>query len=367
MGKIVICGATGSIGQQTADVAKKLGIEIVGVTYNAQHDKAKAIVRQLKVPYWFCHSDAAKGNVASFDELLKKARPRMVVNAISGYAGLNVSSIALNHRIDLGLANKESMVIAGHWLNKIAARNKTRIYPIDSEHSSFWQLTKNLSRKEIAQYIITASGGPFWGFGKDRLKTVTRQQALSHPTWKMGPKITVDSATLANKAFEMIELFHLFGSRNVVPVRHKQSLVHAIVQLKDNSYLFGASHPDMRLPIQLCLQRYRPSSASIVKPLGFQNMALSFEPISESDYPLIKIARDVIANPATTRGAVFNVANDFAVDLFLNKQIPFHQIVGIVANFYRSYPHKKVSGLVAINLLIRPLLDKLKASWKNYV
>lgn len=365
--KIVICGATGNIGQQTIDVAKKFNHEIVGITFNSQHEKAKEIIKQLKIPYYLCHSDSNKGNVESFDELLKLTNPKMVINAISGYFGLNISSITLKHKIDLGLANKESMVMVGHWLNQIAKKNKVLIYPIDSEHSSFYKVLKHLNKNSIKNLIITASGGPFWGYSKSQLKSIELKQALNHPTWKMGPKISIDSATLANKAFEIIELFHLFKNKNIIPIRHKQSIVHAIVQLSDNSYIFNSSIPDMKLSIQWCLEQYKFSTNSIIKPLNLNNLNLSFETINENEYQLIKIAKDVINYPNTTRGVVFNVVNDFAVDLFLNKQIAFYQIVPLIINFYNMYPHKKITGLVSINFLIPNLIEKLKSNWKDFL
>ncbi|WP_033159651.1 hypothetical protein [Mycoplasmoides alvi] len=365
--KIIICGVTGNIGQQTLDVAKKFNHEIVGITFNSQHNKAKQIIDQLKIPYYFCHNDSTKSNVKDLHDLILNTKPQMVVNAISGYHGLNVSSLVLNHKIDLGLANKESMVIAGHWLKQIANKNKVTIYPIDSEHSTFKQLLNLINKNAVKNYLITASGGPFWGFSENKLKLVTLNQTLNHPTWKMGAKISIDSATLANKAFEIIEAFYFFNSKNIIPIRHKQSIIHAALQLKNNSYIFGGSIPDMRLAIQMCLDKYKNSNDSLVKPLNLINLDLSFEAIDENNYPLLKIAKDVIDKPASTRGAVFNVVNDFAVNLFMQKQINFFEITKFITNFYYRYKHKKISGIVSVYELINSLLNQLNLTWKDYL
>lgn len=365
--KIIIFGATGNIGQQTLDVAKRFNHEVIGITFNKQHDKAEQIIKQLRIPYYFCHSDETKGNTKSLDEFLKKTKPQMAINAITGYLGLNVSSLILSQKINLGLANKESMVMAGYWLKRIAKKNKVTIYPIDSEHSTFFQLLKKVNKNLVKNYYITASGGPFWNYSKSQLKLVTLNQTLNHPTWKMGLKISIDSATLANKAFEIIEAFYFYGSKNIIPIRHKQSIVHAAIQLKDNSYLFGLSSPDMRLPIQMCLDKYKGHADSLIKPINLDNLTLCFESINENDYPLLKIAKDVISKPTTTRGPIFNIVNDFAVNLFVNKKINFYQIVPFINNFYYSYKHKKISGLISIYSLIDNVLKVLNSTWKDYL
>lgn len=180
--KIVICGATGSVGQQVLDVARRFNYEVVGISFNSQVEKAKQIVKQLNIPYYFCHEDNTKGNIKFLDELFKKTQPHMVMNCVVGYQGLDVSSMVLNHKIDLGLANKESLVIAGHWLKQSAKKNRVNIYPIDSEHAALRELVKNFKKNAIKNLIITASGGPFWNYSKKQLKTVTYKQAVAHPT-----------------------------------------------------------------------------------------------------------------------------------------------------------------------------------------
>lgn len=364
--RILICGATGSIGKQTVSISQTLDCQIVGITYNTQHETAKQIIKQLKIPYYFCHSDPNKGNVKNFIELIKLTKPQMIINAVVGIAGLSISWQTLKAKIDLGLANKESLVVAGHWLKALAKHNKVNIYPIDSEHSGLFELVKNLKKNSIKNLIITASGGPFWGFSNSQLKNVTVKQALAHPTWKMGNKISIDSATMVNKAFEMIEAYHLFNTKNIIAIRNKQSLIHAGVQLTDNSVLLHASTADMRLPIALCLKKFK-SNDSIIKPLDFSNLTINLESIKESDYPVLKIARNVMNKPQTTCGLVFNIANEFAINLFLQQKIRFDQIATLIVNFYNNYHHQKIKEIVTIFGLINKIQLLLQNSWKDYL
>lgn len=365
--KIVICGVTGVIGQQVLDVAKRFKHEIVGISFNNQVEKANQIIKQLNIPYYFCHSNPNLGNVKFLDELFLLAKPHMVINAVTGYSGLNVSSMALNHKIDLGLANKESMVIAGYWLKQIAIKNKVQIYPIDSEHSALYTMLKNIKKNAIDNLYITASGGPFWDVNKKDLKNVTYKQAINHPKWKMGPKISIDCATLSNKAFELIEAFHFFNTKNIIPIRHKESIIHAGVKFKDNSYIFLASVPDMRLSIASCLNRYSYNIQPIIKPINFSNLLLNFENIKEEEYPIFKISKDIINKPKTTRGVVFNVVNDYAVKLFIDKKITFDQITHLIINFYKKYSHRQLNGMIAIYSLIDELNKILSNTWKEYL
>lgn len=364
--RILICGTTGSIGKQTVSISQTLNCQIVGITYNTQHEAAKQIIKQLKIPYYFCHSDPAKGNVKSFVELIKLTKPQMVINAVVGIAGLSISWQTLKAKIDLGLANKESLVVAGHWLKSLAKQNKVSIYPIDSEHAGLFELIKNLKKNSIKNLIITASGGPFWGFSSNQLKKVTVKQALAHPTWKMGNKISIDSATMVNKAFEMIEAYHLFNTKKIIAIRNKQSLIHAGVQLIDNSVLLHASTADMRLPIALCLKKFK-SNHSIIKPIDFNNITINLESIKDSDYPILKIAKDVINKPQTTCGLVFNIVNEFAISLFLQQKIRFDQITTLIINFYNSYNHQKIKEIVTLFGLINKIQMFLQNSWKDYL
>ncbi|WP_027119877.1 NAD-dependent epimerase/dehydratase family protein [[Mycoplasma] testudinis] len=364
--KIVICGATGNIGQQAIDVSQRLGHQIVGITFNKQVNEGKKIVKQLKIPYFLCHSDLAQGNTKEFNELLTKAKPNLVVNAVVGTAGLSLSIQTIKARIDLGLANKESLVVGGWWLMQLAQKQNVKIYPIDSEHAALYELLMNQKNSQIKQLMVTASGGPFWDWSKTKLKNVTVKQATDHPTWSMGAKISIDSATMVNKAFELIEAFHLFKIKDVVAYRHKQSIIHAGVQLKSNVWLFHAAFPDMRLPIGLCLERYKTAKA-IIKPLELKDLTFSFETIKISDYPVIKIAYDIIAKPKTSRGVVFNVVNDFASELFQKGLIRFDQIIDLINNFYWKYNHKKIETIVGVLALINKLQINLQTNWKEYL
>jgi 1-deoxy-D-xylulose-5-phosphate reductoisomerase len=198
--RILIYGATGNIGQQVVNYLKHTKHKIVGISYCDNFKLAQSI----KAKFYF--SPHKKSNVSSYEELIIKSKPDLIINAIVGFAGLEITLLSIKHKIDLALANKESMVVAGRFITKLAKKNKVNIYPIDSEHTSLMHIIKN-SRGKPRMFYITASGGPFYNVKHSRLDKITYKQAIKHPTWKMGGKISIDSATLMNKCFEIIECF----------------------------------------------------------------------------------------------------------------------------------------------------------------
>lgn len=198
--KILICGATGNIGQQVIKYIKKTNHQIIGISYFHNFKLAETI----KSKYFY--SPINHSNVNSYEELIVKSRPDIIVNAIIGFAGLKITLLSIKHKIDLALANKESLVVAGQFVMRLAKKNGVNIYPIDSEHASLMQIIKYKGNK-FKQLYITASGGLFYNTPKNQMKNISYQQAINHPTWKMGAKISIDSSTLMNKCFEIIECY----------------------------------------------------------------------------------------------------------------------------------------------------------------
>jgi len=264
--------------------------------------------------------------------LVRQVEADLVVNAIVGFAGLESTIAAIECGRPLALANKESLVCAGSLVESLVKKYKTDLLPVDSEHSALFQLIAAAGTRALDSVVITGSGGPFRGWTRTRLADVTAEQALDHPTWSMGPKITIDSATLMNKGLEIIEAHHLFGLayERIGVIIHPQSIVHALVRMVDGALLAHMGMPDMRVPIAYALNH--PERASVDTPyLSLEEVAsLAFERPDESTFPAIGLARE-----AGRRGdrstCALNAANEIAVHAFLSGSMPFLKIADVVA------------------------------------
>jgi 1-deoxy-D-xylulose-5-phosphate reductoisomerase len=263
---------------------------------------------------------------------LKKTRPEVAINSVLGEAGLRPTLWSLEAGCRLGLANKESIVIAGDLVMRKAREVNATLIPVDSEHSAIFQCLSSGRSNEVSKLLLTASGGPFFGYTKDRLALVTRREALAHPTWKMGAKITVDSASLMNKGFEVIEAVRLFGvaPEQVEVVVHRQSIIHSAVEYIDRAVVAQMGVPDMRLCVQYAMT-YPCRVAGPVAPLDlFQIGTLTFEKPDMEAFPLLSLAyRSVKVGGAMT--AALNAANEVAVAAFLEDRIRFADLFEIVA------------------------------------
>ena len=346
MKKIGILGSTGSIGVQCLDLIKDYPdkFEIEFLVANSNIEK---LVEQAKIfnPSYICLSDKTKYkslknmlpniNILMGDDgihdLCKNNNIDIILNSVSGYKGLSFSYEILNSGIDLALANKESIVQAGNILTNIAKEKGVNIFPVDSEHSAIWQCLIGENTDQIKRIILTGSGGPFRELPFHEFKNISKKQALNHPNWKMGKKITIDSATLMNKGFEVIEAFWLFGIdyKKIDVVIHPQSIIHSMVEYIDGSIKAQLSEPTMRTPIQLALSF--PDRLE-VKQKNFdfmKNNKFTFEDVDYQKFPCLKLAYEsgVKGGTCTT---VLNVANDLAVDMFLNNKIKFVEINSII-------------------------------------
>ncbi len=340
---IVILGSTGSIGVSTLDVVQNLSpqFQVTGLAacsnWEKLADQAQATgCRKLvtsnresaeKLRRSGIRAEIGDGESA-LCELVAREDVDVVVCAITGAASLMPVLTAIRAGKKVALASKEALVMAGELVMCEARRHGATILPIDSEHSAILQCLQGIRRDEIERFILTASGGPFRGCRADELENASPARALAHPTWNMGAKITIDSATLMNKALELIEAKWLFDANadNIDVVVHPQSIIHSMIELRDAGILAQMGVPDMRLPIQFALTYPHHEKLPILQRLDLTRCGtLTFEPPDEKTFPALRLARAAVANGGTMP-AVLNAANEKAVELFLQEQIGFLDI-----------------------------------------
>ncbi len=310
MKRVALVGATGSIGRQAVEIVDAHPeLELVAAASGSTPVDGLAPLTQVG---------------GDPTELLERAEPDVVLNAVVGFAGLPVTLWALERGIDLALANKESLVAAGELALAARERGGGRLLPVDSEHSAAFQCLEGRSPEQVDSLVLTASGGPFRGRARDELEDVTPDEALAHPTWSMGPKITVDSATLANKGLELIEARFLFGLRyeRIEVVIHPTSIVHALVRLRDGATLAHLGYPDMRVPISYALT-YPERAATPIPPLDLAaGLTLEFHAPDLETFPMLALARHA-GELGGTYPCAYNAANEVAVAAFLDARLPF--------------------------------------------
>ena len=318
MKRIALLGATGSIGRQALEIIDAHPeLELCAAASGSQPIDGLAPVTQVG---------------GDLTELLDRADPDLVLNAVVGFAGLSATLWALERGIDLALANKESLVAAGDLALAAQRRGGGRLIPVDSEHSATFQCLEGRLADQVDSLVLTASGGPFRGRSRDELLDVTPGEALAHPTWNMGPKITVDSATLANKGLELLEAHFLFDLPydRIEVVVHPSSTVHALVRFRDGAALAHLGYPDMRVPISFALT-YPKRAATPIPPLDLASgMTLEFHAPDIDTFPLLALARSA-GETGGTAPCVFNAANEVAVAAFLDGKLPFLGIAEVVA------------------------------------
>ncbi|MDE6473104.1 MAG: 1-deoxy-D-xylulose 5-phosphate reductoisomerase, partial [Ureaplasma sp.] len=311
MKRIVILGATGSIGIQSLDCLENL--ELVGFSYFNNHKLAEQI--QKRFPNAKKYSPNFLSDFSNFYEMIDVLKPDLVLNAVSSWEGLKLSIYCLENKIDLALANKETLVIAGKFITDLAKKNNVKIIPVDSEHTTLDELMK-IDSKNIKSIYITASGGSFFNLTDKELKNINFHQAIKNPNWSMGERISVDSSTLVNKCYELIEAAYLFGfDKNIKAIRHKQSLVHSIVEFKNNSMLFSVSNPDMKLAIRLALNDFKRDDC-VIKQLSLNDLTLTFEEINSEKFLPIKWFNEFYLTQNFTIPPIINIANEWCFDQF---------------------------------------------------
>ncbi len=358
---LAILGSTGSIGQQALQVVEE-SPEYFNVRILAAGSRRDELLAQAQIHPQATSIlvDPASGDSAEDEPILRgpqalhsalESEPiDLVLNGITGFAGLEFSLKALQEGCDLALANKESLVTAGALLKQASLDHGARIIPVDSEHNAILQCIDDQPTNSINKIVLTASGGPFRGWNRQRLAEVTPEQALNHPTWKMGRRISVDSASLFNKAFELIEAVELFGEPpgGIDVVVHPQSVVHALVEFKDGNCLAHLSEPDMRVPIRNALFKGHRSTGNF-SPLDLVSRGeLTFESVDHHAFPALQLAQEVLNRPGTTIGAAFNAADEVAVASFLSGDAGFLTIYDVVERALQEHVPSPADSLESI-------------------
>ena len=336
MKRVALLGATGSIGRQAIEIVEAHPeLELCAAASGSTSlDDVDAALKQVG---------------GDLTELLERAQPDVVLNAVVGFAGIHATLWALERGVDLALANKESLVAAGELALAARARGAGRLLPVDSEHSALHQCLEGRSAEQVASLVLTGSGGPFRGRTRDELVDAVPDEALAHPTWRMGPKITVDSATLANKGLELIEAHFLFDIPydRIEVVLQPTSIVHSLVRFRDGATLAHLGYPDMRVPISYALT-YPERAATPLPPLDLTSLTLSFESPDVDTFPMLALAR-AAGERGATYPCAYNAANEVAVAAFLAGRLPFLGIAEVVTDALEradGAPARDVADLV---------------------
>lgn len=351
---MLVLGSTGSIGEQALDVAKATSTQVVGICAGTNWKRVEAQAREYNVRFAaMCDTDAAAelaialsdtdvrvfAGVDGICEMIAESGATFAVNSIIGQAGLLPTLAVLDAGIRLALANKESLVVAGEIVMAKAREKGIEILPVDSEHCAIHQCLRSGKKEEIKKIILTASGGPFFGLSCDEIYNMPLSRALAHPTWKMGAKITIDSATLMNKGFEIIEAAHLFGigADKIDVLVHRESIIHSMVEYIDNSVIAQLSIPDMRHCVQYALDRGARGNG-VIEPLDLAKISrLTFARPDRKAFPLLDLALYALDRGGATC-AVLNAANEVAVAAYLAEKIPFGQISDCVCHTVHAMP-----------------------------
>ena len=345
--RISVLGSTGSVGEQALDVARASSYQVTSISANKNVKRVEEQAREFGVSAVAMADENAANELklrladtsikvysgeAGICQMIADDTAETVVNSIIGEAGLLPTLSVIEKGARLALANKESLVVAGEIVMQKAKENGVEILPVDSEHSAIFQSLKSGKQSEIKKILLTASGGPFYGYGKNELASISVERALAHPTWKMGAKITVDSATLMNKGFEVIEAVHLFGvtADKIEVVVHRESIIHSMVEYIDNSVIAQMSVPDMRLCVQYAVDYPDRKIATVDELDLFSVGALTFRKPDTETFSLLKRAVESV-KAGGALPAVLNAANEVAVGAFLAGKIGFYAITESVS------------------------------------
>jgi 1-deoxy-D-xylulose-5-phosphate reductoisomerase len=370
--RIAVLGSTGSIGRQTLEVIRALpdAVEVVALTANKNHELLQEQLREFQPKMYFSSVKPAVSHGSEFlsmEEIASHSGVDFVIVATAGKAGLSPTLAALRAGKTVALASKEVLVMAGELILREASTHQAQILPIDSEHSAIWQCLQG-EENEPRRLFLTASGGPFYHYSQSRLAHVTPEQALQHPVWKMGRKVTIDSATLMNKGLEVIEAHWLFAFPfdGIEILIHPQSIVHSMVEFRDGSLKAQLGPPDMRLPIQYALSYPRRWPNSNLPRLDWAKArSLDFEPVDYDRFPCLKLAVGA-GKSGGTYPAVLCAADEVAVDLFLSRGIGFSDIGRIVAETlerHQSISQPSLEDIVAADDWARKYAARLSPGY----
>ena len=375
---ISILGSTGSIGRQTLDVAEQLGLRVAALTANSSVERAEEQARKFRPCLVVMTDEAAArdlavrlrdtetrvlGGAAALEEAAALPAADTVVTAVVGMVGLKPTLAAIDEKKRIALANKETLVCAGELVMDAAERSGAEIVPVDSEHSAIFQCLQGCgNRREIRRLILTCSGGPFYGMNTEEAGRMTKKDALKHPNWTMGPKITVDCATLMNKGLEVIEAMRLYRLplERVDVVIHRQSIVHSLVEFWDGAVLAQLGTPDMRLPIRYAMT-YPERAESPLEPLDLLVCPpLTFSKPDRRTFPCLALAEEAAVRGGTACAAL-NGANEEAVRLFLAEKIGFYDIFHLTRKAMAALPvveHPTLEEILEADREAREIVSK---------
>ncbi|MCT4688264.1 1-deoxy-D-xylulose-5-phosphate reductoisomerase [Vallitalea sp.] len=379
MKKISILGSTGSIGKQTIDiVCKQKDIQILGLTANTNIDLLEKQIELVK-PQVVAVMDEHKASIlkkkigskvevlSGMDGLIRVAtleKVDIVVTAVVGMIGIRPTVEAIKASKDIALANKETLVTAGQIIMDLINEYKVNIFPVDSEHSAIFQSLKGENKEEVSKILLTASGGPFRGKKTELLKDITKAQALNHPNWSMGPKITIDSATLMNKGLEVIEAKWLFdvAPNQIQVVVHPQSIIHSMVEYNDGSVIAQLGVPDMRIPIQYALNYPKRVENNIRKLDLFKVASLTFEEPDIKTFRCLELAYKALEKGGSIL-SVLNAANELAVKKFLENKVRFLEIPEIIEYAMDKHCNIKNPSLTNIFEAEKETYEIIECKW----
>jgi 1-deoxy-D-xylulose-5-phosphate reductoisomerase len=384
MKKLSVLGVTGSIGTQTLDVIRQQpeDFKLVSISANSDYLKIIHIIEEFKPKYvvmieavavskvkQYCLENKLDIEVLSGMEGLiyisSLEEIDMVVTSIVGMVGLEPTLSAIRAGKDIALANKETLVVAGEIVIKEAEKYKVKILPVDSEHGAIFQCLNGENSKDIKRILLTASGGPFRGMKRPQLLNITSAEALKHPKWNMGKKISIDSSTLMNKGLEVIEAHWLFGCdyKNIEVVVHPQSIVHSMVEFVDGSIIAQLGDTDMRLPIQYAIN-YPIREKQVVKSLDFKTIGnLTFEEPDKETFPCLRLAYEA-GEAGMLMPTILNAANEACVELFLEDRIGFYKVSYIIEECMMKFDYKKevtVDNVIEMDSMVK---EYIRVSYK---
>ena len=375
---VCLLGASGSIGQQTIDVMLKnpQDFDLVSFSIGKRTRYVRGIIKRFPNINSICLQNRSSvryyeklyPNIHFYcgdeglNELIRNSGADMVVNALVGFVGLKPSITALENDKILCLANKESLVVGGEIINGLLAKGKGKLYPIDSEHVAIAKCLA-VDNQDVDKIIITASGGPFRKLSRDQLTDITPEQALAHPNWKMGKKITIDSATMVNKTFEVIEAYYLFGYdfSKIEIIINYNSYVHSIVRYNDGTYRADVGKPDMRVPIKYALYQGLTDYQTVVTDNLDSIKNTEFGKFDIKRFPIINVAKKVMEEKGSL-GAIFNASNEEAVRAFLNHEIPFlgiEKIINNCLNKQKNIKNPTYEQLKQVDVLTRSMVKEM--------
>lgn len=369
--RIVIFGVTGSIGTQTIEIIEKHKdkFELVGVASKGNINKLKEVAEKFKVPYVSLFDNtpfSLSYNAKIFHgreglEYIANLEVDLAVMAISGIEAIYPLKILISRGINVAIATKEIIVACGDLIKKWLKKSKSKLIPIDSEHSALFQLINSFKRKEIESIYLTASGGPFWNKSKDEMEKTNIEEVLRHPTWNMGYKTTIDSANLVNKGLEVIEahFFFNFDYDSIKVLIHPQSIVHGMVEFLDGPIIAHMAYPDMRIPIQYAL--FYPKRSGIKwNLLSLSNRSLDFYEVDYDKFPALKLAYEV-GKKGGVYPAIFAISDEFLVNFFIKGIIKFKEIVPLIEYVLSSWKEfKKIEDLDQLEYIKKWVENTLK-------